>query len=176
MRYLLDTNILSELRRPQPDKNVLNWLMQLDEDQTFLSVISLAEIRRGIALMDEGRKRDALTDWLATDLPQRFDGRVLPINEKIASAWGDLMAMSKHRGIGLAPMDAMLGATVVAYDLVLATRNVKDFKELGLSLIDPWQVATEDQQPLDRLKGSVLRYEGVTDPVPDDDWDGLKPE
>jgi len=79
MNLLLDTNVLSEVRRPAPDPTVLAWLDTVDEDRTFISVASIAELRRGIALMDDGRRREALTAWLAEDLPARFAGRILPI-------------------------------------------------------------------------------------------------
>lgn len=69
-------DVLSEVTRPAPDARVLEWLDRLDEDRSFISVVSIAEIRRGIALMDEGRKREALAEWLARDLPQRAQGRV----------------------------------------------------------------------------------------------------
>lgn len=138
MRVLLDTNVLSEARRPEPDRGVIEWLDQLDEDRAFVSVISLAEIRRGIALMESGRRREALADWLACDLPDRFAGRILPVDEKTAFAWGDLMAEAKRGGIGLAAMDALLAATAFTHDLTLATRNIRDFRDLGIALFDPW--------------------------------------
>ena len=73
MNLLLDTNVLSEVRRPAPDPKVLAWLDAIDEDRAFISVASIAELRRGIALMDDGRRREVLTAWLAEDLPARFD-------------------------------------------------------------------------------------------------------
>ena len=138
MKFLLDTNVLSEIRRPQPNRGVLEWLDQLDEDRAFISVISLAEIRRGIALMDQGRRREALAEWLAHDLPQRFSGRVLPIDEQAAYAWGDLMAEAKRRGIGIGSMDGLLAASAIAHELTLATRNAKDFLDLEIRIFDPW--------------------------------------
>lgn len=140
MNILLDTNILSEVRRLEPDRRVLDWLDRLDEDHTFISVISIAEIRRGISLLDEGRRRDSLADWLAHDLPQRFDGRILAIDSAIALAWGDLMASAKKLGVGLAPLDGLIAATAVANSLTLATRNVRDFQVFGIGLIDPWSL------------------------------------
>ncbi len=92
MRFLLDTNVLSETRRPEPDRRALEWLDRLDEDRAFISVVTLAEIRRGVALMAHGRRRDALANWLADDLMDRFDGRILIIDERIAFAWGDPIA------------------------------------------------------------------------------------
>ncbi|PTE10403.1 type II toxin-antitoxin system VapC family toxin [Mesorhizobium helmanticense] len=138
MRLLLDTNVLSEVTRPAPDARVLNWLDGLDEDRSFISVVSIAEIRRGVALMDEGRKREALAEWLAQDLPQRFEQRVLPVDEPVALAWGDLMGLAKRRGRGLSSMDGLIAATAIAREITLATRNTKDFDGFGLELFDPW--------------------------------------
>jgi predicted nucleic acid-binding protein len=138
LNILLDTNVLSEVTRPAPSARVLDWLHGLDEDRTFISAVSLAEIRRGVALMDSGRKRDALAIWLEQDLPQRFAGRILPVDESVAIGWGDLMAEAKRRGRGLASMDGLIAATAIAHDLTLATRNVRDFDGLVPRLFDPW--------------------------------------
>ncbi|MCH4538645.1 type II toxin-antitoxin system VapC family toxin [Ochrobactrum sp. A-1] len=138
MRLLLDTNVLSEVTRPSPDTHVLGWLDRLDEDRTFISVVSIAEIRRGVALMDEGRRRNSLTEWLARDLPQRFEQRVLPVDEAVALAWGDLMGLAKRSGRGLSSMDGLIGATAIAQSLTLATRNIKDFDGFGIDLYNPW--------------------------------------
>lgn len=138
MTFLLDTNVLSEVTRQLPDKHVLKWLHRLDEDRSFISVVSIAEIRRGVVLMDEGKKRVALSEWLARDLPERFEKRILPIDETIALAWGDLMGMAKRKGRGLSSMDGMIAATAMTRELILATRNVRDFKGFGIELIDPW--------------------------------------
>lgn len=138
MRILLDTNVLSEVTKPRPVEGVLNWLHGLDEDRTFISIVSIAEIRRGVALMDNGRKRDALDEWLTHDLPQRFDSRTIPVEGAVALAWGDLIAFAKRSGRGLASMDGMIAATAIAHDLALATRNTRDFKGFGIEIIDPW--------------------------------------
>jgi predicted nucleic acid-binding protein len=138
VRLLLDTNVLSEVTKPRPDARVLRWLDGLDEDRTFISVVSIAEIRRGIALMDSGRKRDALAEWLARDLPQRFEGRVIPVGDAVALAWGDMMGLAKRSGGGLSSMDGLIAATAIAHDLTLATRNSKDFEGFGIVLLDPW--------------------------------------
>jgi predicted nucleic acid-binding protein len=138
VRLLLDTNVLSEVTRPAPERRVLDWLDRLDEDRAFISVVSIAEIRRGVALMDDGRKRDALAAWLAQDLPQRFERRVLPIDEPVALAWGDLMGLAKRRGRGLSSMDGLIAATAIAKELTLATHNTKDFDGFGIEVFDPW--------------------------------------
>ncbi|KJS18216.1 MAG: recombinase [Hoeflea sp. BRH_c9] len=129
---------MSEVTKPRPDARVLNWLNELDEDRCFISVVSIAEIRRGVVLMDQGRKRDALDEWLTSDLPHRFEHRVLPVEERVALAWGDLMGAAKRNGRGLSSMDGLIAATAIAHDLALATRNIKDFESYGIHLIDPW--------------------------------------
>lgn len=138
MRLLLDTNVLLEVTKPNPEMRVLAWLDKLDEDRSFISIVSVAEIRRGVARMDEGRKRDALAEWLARDLPQRFEGRIIPMDEPVALAWGDLMGPAKRNGRGLSSIDGLIAATAVAHDLTLATRNTRDFEGFGIELIDPW--------------------------------------
>ena len=138
MRLLLDTNVLSEVTKLAPDPRVLKWLDGLDEDRSCISVVSIAEIRRGVVLMDEGRKREALTDWLARDLPQRFEHRVLPVDEAVALAWGDLIGLAKRRGRGLSSMDGLIAATAISQNLTLATRNTRDFDGFAVELFDPW--------------------------------------
>ncbi|WHO76928.1 type II toxin-antitoxin system VapC family toxin [Rhizobium sp. BT03] len=140
MKLLLDTNVLSEVTKPSPDARVLQWLDRLDEDRAFVSIVSVAEIRRGVALMDKGRKRDALAEWLAQDLTQRFEHRIIPVDEPVALAWGDLMGHAKPSGRGLSSMDGLIAATAIAHDLSLATRNTRDFEGFGIELIDPWIV------------------------------------
>lgn len=139
MSFLVDTNVLAEVRRPAPSPKVLAWLDQLDEDRAFISVISLAELRRGVALMDDGRRKQALADWLAHDLPDRFAGRILLIEPEIAETWGDLMAESQRNGKTLSAMDGFLAATALARQLTLVTRNTKDFAPFGVPLLNPWE-------------------------------------
>jgi predicted nucleic acid-binding protein len=138
VNFLLDTNVLSEVQRPAPDMKVLGWLDAVDEDRVFISVASIAELRRGIALMDDGRRRTALAAWLANDLPSRFAERMLPIDHAVAERWGDLMARSRRSGVALTVMDGFFAATALAHDLTLVTRNVRDFAEFGISLHNPW--------------------------------------
>jgi toxin FitB len=139
--FLLDTNVLSEVRRPEPDVGVMRWLHEVDEDRTFISVISMAEIRKGIRLMPKGRRREALALWLARDLPERFSGRVLPIEERISLQWGDIVADCQKKGIGLSIMDAFLAATAMVHDLRLVTRNMRDFAAIDLETLNPWEAS-----------------------------------
>ncbi|WP_342733492.1 type II toxin-antitoxin system VapC family toxin [Bradyrhizobium sp. B117] len=138
MNLLLDTNVLSEVQRPAPSPKVLAWLDTIDEDRTFISVASIAELRRGVAMLEDGRRRTALAAWLAHDLPARFADRVLPNDHAVAERWGDLMAQSHRTGVALSVMDGFFAATALANSLTLVTRNVKDFAALGVPLLNPW--------------------------------------
>jgi len=138
VNLLLDTNVLSEVQRPAPSPRVLAWLDTIDEDRAFISVASIAELRRGIALLEDGRRRTALADWLARDLPARFADRVLPIDHAVTEHWGDLMAQSRRSGVALSVMDGFFAATALAHHLTLVTRNVKDFAAFGVPLLNPW--------------------------------------
>lgn len=139
MSFLLDTNVLSEVRRPEPDVSVISWLDAVDEDRVFVSVASIAEIRRGTALMGEGRRRETLAVWLRDELSRRFESRILPIDHVVAERWGDLMAKARRAGLNLNPMDAFFGATTLAHGLTLVTRNVKHFAGLDVPLLNPWE-------------------------------------
>jgi toxin FitB len=137
--FLLDTNVVSEWVRPQPDRNVISWLAEVDEDRVFISVISFAEIRRGVEMLAAGRRRERLATWLAEELPVRFEARILDIDRHVADTWGVVMARGQKIGLTLGSMDAFVAATAEAHGLILVTRNVKDFERLGISLLDPWQ-------------------------------------
>ena len=138
MNLLLDTNVLSEVQRPAPAPKVLAWLDSVDEDRAFISVASIAELRRGIALLDDGRRRAALTAWLAHELPARFAERILPIDQAVAERWGDLMAQRRRSGVALSVMDGFFAATALANNFTLVTRNVKDFTAFDVPLLNPW--------------------------------------
>lgn len=135
MSYLIDTNVLSELRRRVPDANVARWLTERPATTLYLSVLTLGELRKGIeALPESARKRDLL-DWLEVELPTFFAGRILPIDAPVADRWGRLVAAA---GRPLPAIDGLLAATALTHGMVLVTRNLKDFQCEGLMVIDPW--------------------------------------
>ena len=138
MNFLLDTNVIVEPVKPQPHLRVLTWLSNVDEDRLFLSVATLAEIRNGVETMTDGRRRNRLAAWLADDLPVRFEGRIVGIDQQIAQGWGIITARCKRAGTPIGTMDAFFAATAHAYGLTLVTRDVRDFKATGIELFDPW--------------------------------------
>jgi len=136
--FLLDTNVVSEWIRPDPDPGVVRWLAEVDEDRVFLSVITLAELRFGIERMIEGRRRQRLTDWLQHELPLRFEGRILSIDAAVADAWGRIAARREAQGRRIEPMDAWVAAIADVHQLALVTRNVLDFESTVATVINPW--------------------------------------
>lgn len=135
MSYLVDTNALSELRRKAPDANVVAWFAKRPPVTLYLSVLTLGEIRKGVDGVADTPRRQALTDWLETDLPLFFTGRVLSVNATVADRWGRLVAAA---GRPLPAIDSLLAATALTHDLVLVTRNTKDFSGLPVQLFNPW--------------------------------------
>lgn len=139
VRYLLDTNVLSELIRPVPEPRVVAWVAAQRGLSLGISVLSLGEIARGVKAMPEGRRRDNLQLWLERDLPAQFSGRVLPIETPIACEWGRLAADARKHGRGLSVVDGLLLATAAVHGLVLVTRNVADCTGHGIDVINPWE-------------------------------------
>lgn len=138
VNFLLDTNVISEWTRPLPEPLVVDWLAGADEDGLYLSVISLAELRRGVELLPTGRRRQQLASWLADDLTTRFEDRILAIDVPVADAWGRVMVAAQSAGITLDSMDGWLAATAQVHDLVLVTRNSRDFDRLDMAILNPW--------------------------------------
>jgi predicted nucleic acid-binding protein len=138
MNFLLDTNVISEWTKPQPNIHVIEWLAAVDEDRVFLSVITLAEIRYGIERMPVGSKRSSLSAWLENDLPLRFEGRILTVDAAVADACGRIMYQKARRGKTPTVADSLLAATAQVHQLSLVSRNIKDFEGLDLALLNPW--------------------------------------
>lgn len=138
MNFLLDTNVVSEPLKPQPDSNVLGWLGAADEDRLFISVVTLAELRTGIERMPTGARRKRLEEWLDNDLPLRFDGRILPIDSGVANACGKTVARCLDLGRPIQVMDAFIAATAEIHDLTLVTRDVTAFQPTLKSVLNPW--------------------------------------
>jgi len=137
--FLLDTNVLSEFSRTgEPDQHVDRWMKMVAEESLFTSVLTLAEIRRGIELLPSGKRRNQLEQWLE-EVGVSFETRLIPVTKTIADRWAVLSARAQRRGTPLANIDGLIAATALEHDLTLATRNVKDFTGLGVTIFNPWE-------------------------------------
>ena len=140
--YLLDTNCVSELVRIQPEPRVMEWMDAAGEEQLYLSVLTLGEIRKGLAGQVQSKRRRQVETWLDVDLQTRFAGRILSINGPVAEHWGLLAARAKTKGIPLPIMDGLLAATALHYNLTMVTRNVADFASTLVPVLNPWNDST----------------------------------
>ena len=138
MSFLLDTNVVSESMKPQPNSGVLSGLAEIDEDRVFLSVITVTELRYGIERMTAGTRRKRLDDWLHEELPLRFEGRILAVDNAVADACGKLVARSEALGRPIEAMDAFIAATAEVHRLTLVTRTVSDFQPSVKAVLEPW--------------------------------------
>ena len=136
MSYLLDTNVLSELRRKLPNPRVVHWFSQRPATTLYLSVLTLGEIRKGIEVLPDPARRLTLLDWLETRLPAFFAGRILPIDSAVADRWGRMVAQA---GRPAPAIDSLLAATAEQHGLTLVTRNLRDVKGLAVQVINPWK-------------------------------------
>jgi toxin FitB len=137
--FLLDTNVISELVRPRPAPQVTSWIEAIGEDALYLSVLTLGEIRKGIASLPPGPRSSALESWLNSDLPIRFAARILAVDAEIADRWGRLSAHTSSARKPLPVVDGLLAATALHHNLVLVTRNITDIETTGVSSFNPWR-------------------------------------
>jgi hypothetical protein len=137
--FLLDTNVISELIKPEPNAGVLRWIDDTDETILFLSVLTLGEVRNGIERLNPGRRRGRLESWLTVDLRLRFHDRILAVTEPIAERWGSLAAAAAKSGRPVRVIDGLLAAAALHHDLMLATRNDADVSAAGVLTFNPWQ-------------------------------------
>ena len=140
--YLLDTNVISELTRPDPNVQVTRWLDSVEESLLYLSVLTLGEIRQGLTVLTSGRRRSTLEAWLDAELMSRFAGRVLPIDSSVADRWGRIAGDAQRRGTPLPVIDGLLAATALHHNLAVVSRNVRDFALPGLASFNPWEDGT----------------------------------
>jgi predicted nucleic acid-binding protein len=138
MSFLLDTNVVSEWTRPRPNSGVVAWLADADEDRVFLSTVTLAELRYGIQRLADGRRRQRLDAWLREELPLRFEGRLLSVDQPVADLWGEVVAEREAVGRPIGVMDAFIAATANFHQLKLVTRNESDFQSTVKEIVNPW--------------------------------------
>ncbi len=137
--FLADTNIPSELTRPNPDASVVAFLERVEKESVYLSVLTLGEIRKGVASLPDGNRRRLLEEWIQGTLRPWFANRILPVTEAIVDRWGILAAEAKRRGAALPVVDGLIAATALEHDLTLLTRNVSDFSGTGVTILNPWE-------------------------------------
>lgn len=137
MTYLLDTCVLSEFMKRAPDPGVLKFMSTLNEKDTYLSAVSVGEVRKGIALLGRTKRAAFLRDWLK-ELRRRFQGRIKAFNVTGAEQWGDLVADALKKGRPRPVLDSLIAATAAVDDMTLVTRNVSDMNHMGVRIVNPF--------------------------------------
>ena len=137
--FLLDTNVLSEIVRPKPYSEVVQWVESTDESLPYISVFTLGEIGKRITPLPDGRRRASPESWLDHDLVVRFSGRILPIDLAVADRWGRLAGSKAAKRSPLPVIDGLLAATALHYNLTLVTRDRSHSNVTGVDVFNPWQ-------------------------------------
>lgn len=139
MRFLLDTNVVSVLARAAREALVYGRIRSVRADHLFISALTMGELRYGIRRLPEGPNRESLRHWVDVDLADTFAGQVLPVDEAVCDAWADLRVAA---GRTLPVTDSLIAATAIAHDMVLVTRNVRDFQGVPIRPRNPWDTPT----------------------------------
>ncbi len=137
MGFLIDTCLISELRRPTPSESVRAWFQICEESNLFISALSIGEIKYGIQRLPDGSKKDDLQTWF-NQIVDSFSNRILPVNEQICISWALMKAAAESKGFQLPVIDGLLAATAKEHNLVFVTRNTKDFELTNINMINPW--------------------------------------
>ena len=135
---LVDTNVISETLRQQPDPAVVRWMDTQSIETLYLSAVTVAELRYGIAVLPEGRRRQVLHSGLEQSVLPLFEGRILPFDGATAESYAELMAAARRLGRGVSAADGYIAATAHAAGLMVATRDTSPFKAVGLAVVNPW--------------------------------------
>jgi predicted nucleic acid-binding protein len=136
---LIDTNVISELWKAQPDPRVLRWMDAQAVETLYLSAVTVAELRFGLAAMPEGKRRTIFQDRLEREVLPAFKGRVLPFDLEASQAYAKLMAHAKAEGKGIGMADGYIAAIAATHGLVVATRDFAPFYSVGVAVVNPWE-------------------------------------
>lgn len=136
--WLLDTNVLSELRKPKPEPKVVTFVAAQPLDQLYVSIVTFAEIRFGIELVSDARKRSELNDWLSHKLRPMFEDRVLAVSEDVMFRWRLLVEEGRRAGHTYSQPDLIIGATALCHDLTVVTRDTDEFDRANIPVLNPW--------------------------------------
>jgi len=142
MNYLLDTCVISELIRENPDANVVSWISGTSETSLYMSVLTIGEIHKGIEKLPESKKKDRLHKWVNSDLCIRFKNRILDLDLDVSTKWGQIQGKAEQVGKPMPLIDGLIAATALSHDLIVVTRNTKDMEQSGVTLINPWMTTS----------------------------------
>ncbi len=138
MKYLLDTCVVSEIIKPRPSKKVISWLQNQNEDDLYLSVLTFGKIEKGIAKLPKGIKKNHLKLWVEGDFKKRFNGRIIPIDIRIATRWGEIQGQAELSGKPMPSIDGLIAVSGLVNNCTVVTRNISDMEQSSAVLLNPW--------------------------------------
>lgn len=138
MNFLVDTCVISELGKKEPDLNVISWLRSCPEEKLFLSSLTIGELQKGVSKLGPSKKKNELQYWINIKLLNRFAGRLIPIDSAVAQKWGQIQAKAEQMGKPMPALDGLIAATALTHNLTVLTRNAQDMKTSGAEIVNPW--------------------------------------
>ena len=138
MKFLLDTCLVSELVKMEPNLRVVSWLDKCDEQGLYLSVLTVGELQKGVSKLPAGIRKENLQMWIEHDLAERFKGRILELDMDSSLTWGKLQGEAEQSGEKLPVMDSLIAATAITHGLIVVTRNLKDLERCQAKVFNPW--------------------------------------
>lgn len=139
MKFLLDTCVISEIIRPIPSSKVIKWIKEKNENNLFISVLTVGELHKGIEKLSDSQRKQELHNWVENDLQERFCNRIIHIDLQVAIKWGMIQGVAEKAGRQMPAIDALIAATGIAHRLTVVTRNTRDMRESGATLLNPWE-------------------------------------
>ena len=138
MNYLLDTCLISELAKSEPNKKVVDWVLSENETNFYVSVLTFGELHKGIEKLPESKKKKELRIWVENDLRNRFQNRIIGIDTRVSVTWGKIQSIAEKKGKPMPAIDSLIAATGIAHGMIVVTRNISDMKQSGVDLFNPW--------------------------------------
>lgn len=137
--FLLDTMVISDVLKKQPNRGLNKWLASVNEDDVYLSVFSVGELQKGLGLLNTSdARRASIERWLVFEVIPRFNRRMLPFDANAARHWGNVVASARKRGLNVPVIDSLIAATASLHGLTIVTRNERDFAPVGVRTLNPW--------------------------------------
>ena len=143
--FVLDTNVVSELMRPEPEPSVSNWIGQHPATRLFFTAVGEAELRYGLAILPRGARREALSAKIDVLLRDRLRDRVLPFDSRAANAYAEVASRRRMQGLAVSDADCQIAAIAHCHNAAVVTRNIRDFEGTGVEIVDPWTYEEETQ-------------------------------
>jgi len=138
MNYLIDTCVLSELKKRRPHRGLIEWFESIHDSELYVSILTLGELLKGIEKLPDSDRKETLSIWVENELMNYFAGRTLQIDYPIIQQWSVISAQGEQQGRPLPVIDGLLAATALQHGLTLVTRNVKDIEHCGVAVFNPW--------------------------------------